>query len=163
MSGTVVVLPGSAAVNWRGIWVSTTAYNANDGVYYGSASYQCIVGNTGSQPDISPTKWQPTPLQTGAGGSVVITGSPTAWQLKQAIRDNLSGGLFQLDAWIPEGLDNSYRGAFQHAIYATSLSPVVLAYMQASAAGNPAGLGLTSLVAQTRLANLMAAAVAYPR
>ena len=38
---------------WRSDWVITTAYVPNDGVEYLGSSYICLVGNTGSQPDIS--------------------------------------------------------------------------------------------------------------
>lgn len=70
---------GSAGVSvtWTGTWSNTRTYNTNEGVSFGTASYVSLVGgNTGNQPDISPTQWQIIATQgaTGPAGATGATG-----------------------------------------------------------------------------------------
>jgi hypothetical protein len=62
-------------MNWRGAWVSTTAYAINDTVSYQGSSYICILANT-SFPPSNATYWSSVAQQgtTGATGSQGIQG-----------------------------------------------------------------------------------------
>jgi len=44
-------------LNWRGEWVSTTAYLPVDGVRFDGSSYYCLVANTGKEPSTNATEW----------------------------------------------------------------------------------------------------------
>ena len=60
MSVTTVNL-GKIRINWRGAFVSTTAYTVNDAVSYGGSSYICVIGytSTSSFPtDLGAGYWQ---------------------------------------------------------------------------------------------------------
>lgn len=62
---------GAAGQIWRGSWVSTTSYLANDAVEYQGSTYICTVPNTNSPPDLySGSTWVPPLANTAARGSI---------------------------------------------------------------------------------------------
>jgi len=52
--------------DWQGTWSNSTAYLANQVVYYAGSSYIALVGNIAQQPDINPLAWG---LMTAVGAS----------------------------------------------------------------------------------------------
>jgi hypothetical protein len=83
---------GPAGLNWQGLWVSGTAYVADDAVGYGGASYFCINATSGTTtPDLDTTNWALLAAQ-GAQGLQGIQGVPGP---------NISG--FKAIGAIPEG------------------------------------------------------------
>jgi hypothetical protein len=80
--------PSGTVINWRGLWSSGTSYNANDGVSYSGVGYVAIAASTGSEPDISPSKW--AGLAPGAGGT--LWGSITGTLSNQTDLNTALGG-----------------------------------------------------------------------
>ena len=71
---------GPAGLTWQGVWVSGTAYAADDAVSYLGSSYFAVAGSTGAEPDISPSSWAVMAAQgpqgvTGPTGPTGPTGA----------------------------------------------------------------------------------------
>lgn len=65
---------GASGLTWRGVWADTTAYLANDAVYYGNSSwFASTEPPVGEIPSQSSTYWMPLALQ-GATGPMGPTG-----------------------------------------------------------------------------------------
>lgn len=65
---------GPIGINWRGTWSASTAYAADDAVYYEGASYYAAAASTGTTPDPdASTPWAPLALQ-GAQGPQGVQG-----------------------------------------------------------------------------------------
>ena len=60
--------------SWQGTWSGSTAYTANQVVYYLGSSYLCLVGNTNVAPPTNGTDWALI-AQAGAAGAA---GSPAS-------------------------------------------------------------------------------------
>jgi hypothetical protein len=50
-------VPGTVGVTYRGTWVTTTAYLANDVVVFGGGTYLATTSSLGSEPDVSLAQW----------------------------------------------------------------------------------------------------------
>jgi Collagen triple helix repeat (20 copies) len=61
---------GAVGVTYRGAWVASTAYHANDVVGFNGATYLAAATSLGSEPDVSPSLWAVLALNgsTGATG-----------------------------------------------------------------------------------------------
>jgi len=59
MAVTTVNL-GKIRINWRGPWVTGTAYTINDAVSFGGSSYVCVIAHTGGTwaTDLAAVNWQ---------------------------------------------------------------------------------------------------------
>lgn len=63
--------------NWRGAWVSATAYSPYDVVSYNGSSYDCVVATSGTvTPDVDTTSWK-IMAQKGADGAAGGGGTVT--------------------------------------------------------------------------------------
>ena len=60
--------PGTVGVTYRGAWVTTTAYLANDVVVFGGGTYLATTTSLGSEPDVSPAQWAVL-AQNGVAGA----------------------------------------------------------------------------------------------
>ncbi|MGH0328718.1 phage tail fiber protein [Sinorhizobium meliloti] len=68
---------GTKGMKWEGAYSSATAYQVDDVVSYGGASYICIVGSTNRTPSGNPTYWSLVSAKgdTGPQGPTGPTGS----------------------------------------------------------------------------------------
>jgi Collagen triple helix repeat (20 copies) len=66
--------PGTVGVTYRGNWVTTTAYLANDVVVFGGGTYLATTSSLASEPDVSPTQWAVL-AQNGVTGATGPTGA----------------------------------------------------------------------------------------
>jgi hypothetical protein len=66
--------PGTVGVTYRGTWVVTTAYHANDVVVFDGATYLAGATSLGSEPDVSPVQWSVL-AQSGALGATGPSGA----------------------------------------------------------------------------------------
>lgn len=89
MNGKNIINQGNAisveGFNWRGAWLTTTAYAIGDVVENGGSAYICIVAHTSGTfaTDLSAAKWQlvasaSLPTQTGNSGKLLTTNGTTA-------------------------------------------------------------------------------------
>ena len=89
MNGKNIINQGNAisveGFNWRGAWLTTTAYAIGDVVEKGGSAYICIVAHTSGTfaTDLSAAKWQlvasaSLPTQTGNSGKLLTTNGTTA-------------------------------------------------------------------------------------
>lgn len=70
---------GPVGITWRGTWAPSSAYDADDAVYYGGASYFAAEPSTGVQPDPGRSApWAPLALQGAQGvqGLQGVKGDP---------------------------------------------------------------------------------------
>ena len=77
--GQVETLLGGVGWSFQGAWAGGTAYTVNQLVTFNNAVYICIDGNTGEEPDTSPTYW--TEIVEGVPGTrgsliYVASGAP---------------------------------------------------------------------------------------
>ncbi len=66
--------PGTVGVTYRGNWVTTTAYLANDVVVFGGGTYLATTSSLASEPDVSPTQWAVL-AQNGVAGATGPAGA----------------------------------------------------------------------------------------
>jgi hypothetical protein len=66
--------PQGPPVSFTGGWLAGRSYVVGDAVSYGGGSYIALAGNTGRQPDLSPTYWAVL-AQPGTAGAAGATGA----------------------------------------------------------------------------------------
>ena len=82
---------GSPGLVWRGAWLSSTSYAANDGVSFGGGSYLSLTsGNAGQSPGSSPSSWSLLAAAgvagaNGAAGATGVTGATGAQGVTGAV------------------------------------------------------------------------------
>jgi len=58
---------GAVGVSYKGAWVASTGYVANEAVVFGGATYLALATSLGSEPDLNPTLWGILAQAGGAG------------------------------------------------------------------------------------------------
>jgi len=86
---------GKVRLNWRGTWSGSTAYDANDSVYYDGSSYVCVTAHTNQAPMTSGT--------VGGNWNVAAQGSTSVTTTRGDIVFRGASGLERL----PAGADNT--------------------------------------------------------
>lgn len=79
LQGGVAPVIDSSRMKWRGNYLASNFYNVNDVVLSSGIQYVAIQAGVGNTPASSPTFWQAS--STSTGGTVTVSGTPTAGQL----------------------------------------------------------------------------------
>jgi hypothetical protein len=87
----------------------------------------------------------------------------TKGQLLGAVSDHLSGGLSGFQNWVDASPDSNDNIAFYHSSEASTLTPTLLAYIEAATTDTPPGIGLSTVPANSKLSELLTYAATYPR
>lgn len=59
--GISTISLGKVKFNWRGAWVTATAYTKDDVIRYGGKSYNCLISHTANADfyvDLTASRWQ---------------------------------------------------------------------------------------------------------
>ena len=123
---------GSPGLNFRGVWISNTNYQVNDGVSYGGSSWIAIASSTGVAPDASSSAWSllASAGSTGPSGPTgsaatiaigrVTTGAPGT---AATVTNSGSGSAAVLDFAIPAGANGTSASGGSGASASTSGIP----------------------------------------
>jgi hypothetical protein len=65
---------GAVGINYRGVWASSVAYQANDAASFGGTTYLAKAGSSALEPDLFPAEWAVL-AQAGSAGPTGPTGA----------------------------------------------------------------------------------------